>query len=447
MMKELLSKFIPHFISKQFVDSPNRQKIAANSGWLFADKIARMVVGLAVGVWVARYLGPSRFGLLSYAVAFGSLFGALASLGIDGIAIRELVKGSRDTDSILGTTFTLQLIAGAGSWGLVALAAYLFPLQESSVFWLILIISSGFFFQAFGTIEYYFRARVESRYIVLAKILPFGVTSAVKIGLILMQAPLMAFAAVIAAELLLNALGLFVVYRISGGRFVKWRFSLVKGKELLSESWPMMVAALSIMVYMRIDQVMLGYMGDSNMVGIYSAAVRVSELWYFIPMFFAQSAFPAVVQSREADDVLYHRRLQNMFSLMIVTSYLIALPLTLMSPWIIDLLYGSAFSPAAAVVSVHVWAGVFVSMGVVQSSWIISEGLTKLSLYKALLGAVSNIILNLLLIPSMGIMGAAVATVVSYAIAACFSNLLFPSTRNIFRMQMKGLRCGFERTV
>ena len=82
----------------------------ANTAWLFAEKILRMVVGLFVGVWVARYLGPAKFGLLSYAQSFVALFGAIATLGLDGIVVRELVKDESKRDVLLGTSFVLKLI-------------------------------------------------------------------------------------------------------------------------------------------------------------------------------------------------------------------------------------------------------------------------------------------------------------------------------------------------
>lgn len=439
-------KLLPSFLRSHFERSPNRQKIAANTSWLFGDKAVRMLVGLAVGVWVARYLGPSRFGLLSYAIAFGSLFAALGNLGLESIAIREVVRRREDTDTILGTTFTLQLFAGLGAWILVILVTIVFPLEERAAFWLILIVSSSFLFQAFNAVDLYFRARVESRYSVLAKVLPFLIAAGVKVVLILAEFPLVTFAAAIALEALLNAAGLLITYHKVGRRSTSWHFSWARAKSLLAESWPLMISGLSIMVYMRIDQIMLAFMAGNRMVGLYAAAVRISEVWYFIPVLFVQSAFPIIVQSREGDRKLYYKRLQNMFSVMTMLSYLVILPLFLFSGWLVPLLYGSAYEQASGVVSIHVWAGLFVAMGTVQSSWIISEGLTKLSLYRTLMGAVANVLLNLLLIPMQGIKGAAVATIVSYWIATCLSNLLFSSTRPIFKMQMKGLLCVFQKT-
>jgi PST family polysaccharide transporter len=438
-------KHFPRILRPHLENSPNRHKIAANSFWLFADKAIRMVMGLAVGVWVARYLGPEKFGLLSYAIAFGSLFAALANLGLESIAVREVVKNGEDTDTILGTTFILQLLSGLGAWVLVILAAAVFPLREKAAFWLILIISSAFLFQAFNAVDLYFRARVESRYSVMARIAPFFIASGIKVGLIVGGFPLVTFAMAIALEALLNAVGLLITYRRVGRNYFAWRFNRFRAKSLLAESWPLMISGLSIMVYMRIDQIMLAFMESTRMVGLYSAAVRISEVWYFVPALFVQSAFPIVVASRETDRNLYLGRLQNMFTLMSVLSYIIIVPLFITAGWLIPLLYGVQYSQASGVVMIHVWAGLFVAMGTVQSSWIISEGMTRLSLYRALLGAFSNVLLNLLLIPSMGIMGAAVATVISYGISACFSNFLFPVTRPILRMQMKGLLGVFEK--
>lgn len=259
------------------------------------------------------------------------------------------------------------------------------------------------------------------------------------------EAGVAAFAAAFTLEAALDALGLWVIYRLRGHKFTALKFDKDAAKATLAESWPLLLSGLSIMIYMRIDQIMLGHMSGSADVGLYAAAVRISEVWYFVPVFFAQSAFPAIVRSKEEDPLLYGKRLQNMFSFTCVISYFMILPLTLFSKLIIVALFGTAYAASGSIVAVLVWAGLFVSLGVVQSSWLVNEGLTRLALYRTLFGAIANVILNLILIPVLGIMGAAIATVASYAMAAMFSNLFSEVTRPVFRMQLKGLACVFEK--
>lgn len=439
-------KFLPSFIRRHLSDSPNRQEILVNFGWLISDRLLRLAIGLVVSILIARYLGPARYGLYSYALAFASLFGVLAGLGLESVVTRELVKKPWERQSLLGTAFWLQFTAGVLTWGIVIGVAALLPGGMEGTTWLVFIVAGSFVFQSFKVVEFYFQSRVEARFIVMGKVLPFLLVSALKIFLVLNQAPVAAFAAAFTLEAALDALGLWGIYRINGQKLSALKFDGSVAKEALAESWPLLLSGLSIMVYMRIDQIMLGYMRGSVDVGLYAAAVRISEVWYFIPVFLAQSSFPVIVRSKEENKGIYRRRLQNLFSFSCVFSYFMILPLMLFSHFIVVALFGPAYAASGKVVAMHVWAGLFVSLGVVQSSWLVSEGLTKLSLYRTVLGAVVNVILNLLLIPLFGIMGAAVATVASYALAAMFSNLLFKVTRPIFKMQLKGLACVFEKS-
>jgi PST family polysaccharide transporter len=440
-------RFLPSPLRRHLSDSPNRLEILVNSGWLISDRLLRLAVGLLVSILIARYLGPARYGLYSYAIAFASLFGVLAGLGLESVVTRELVKKPWERQSLLGTAFWLQFAAGVLTWGLVIAVVSLLPQGMEGTSWLVFIVAGSFVFQSFKVVEFYFQSRVEARYIVMGKVLPFLLVSVLKVILVIREAPVAAFAAAFTLEAALDALGLWGIYRINSQKLSTLKFDGSVAREALAESWPLLLSGLSIMVYMRIDQIMLGHMRGSVDVGLYAAAVRISEVWYFIPAFLAQSAFPAIVRSKEENEDLYQRRLQNLFSFTCVFSYLMILPLMFFSHFIIVALFGLAYAASGKIVAIHVWAGLFVSLGVVQSSWLVNEGLTKLSLYRTLFGAIANVILNLILIPVFGIMGAAIATVASYAFAAMFSNLLFQVTRPVFRMQLKGLACVFEKSA
>ena len=91
-------------ISRQLKSiGPGLRRILGNMGWLMVDRMVRLGMGLFVTVWVARYLGPAQFGSLNFAFAFVSLFGTAATLGLDGIVVREVVHHAADTHEILGT--------------------------------------------------------------------------------------------------------------------------------------------------------------------------------------------------------------------------------------------------------------------------------------------------------------------------------------------------------
>lgn len=189
------------------------------------------------------------------------------------------------------------------------------------------------------------------------------------------------------------------------------------------------------MIYMKIDQIMLGQMIGDEAVGIYSAAVRISEVWYFVPMAIVSSVFPAILGAKERDEVLYYKRLQRLFDLLVWISVCVALPMTFLSTTIITLIFGVAYASAGPILAVHIWAGIFVFLGVASGQWFLAENRQGLSLQRSVLGMIVNIILNTALIPQFGALGAAWATVVSYAIAAMFSDILQVETQRIFVMK------------
>jgi PST family polysaccharide transporter len=420
---------------------PGLRKILGNMGWLLVDRIVRMGMGLFVGVWIARYLGPVQFGSLNFALAFIALFGTTATLGLEGIVVRELLHTPEDTREILGTALALRSTVGLLTGAVSIATLRLIQPHDRQALWLVSIISITLLFQAFDTIDCLFQSEVRSKITVWAKNSAFLVFAAIRVSLIYTKAPLWAFAAAYAGEIALGAVTLLIGYRLSGGRILAWRASRMRARMLLTESWPVIFSGMAIMVYMRLDTVMLKMMQGDFAVGLYSAATRVSEVWYFIPMAIVSSVSPAIMRAKDNPE-LFHSRLRKLFSLMAMTACVIGSIVALASHTIIRILYSNSYSGAAPVLAVHVWASIFVFLGVAQSPWDLSKNLLKLSLYRTITGAIINVVMNLYLIPKYSAMGAAIATVVSYAISSVFANAFSARTRPIFYMQMKALIPG-----
>jgi len=431
--------YLPAFIRKRVEGRQTLQKIIDNAGWLFFDKVMRMGVGLFVNIWVVRYLGPERFGLLSYSTAFVALFATFATLGLDGVVIRELVRKPDDSREILGSALILRLIGGICSF-FVCMGLFLLLRQSDATGKiLVAIIAAGMMFQAFDVIDFWFQSRMQSRYTVIAKNSAFLVAAFIKIGLILAQASLVMFTWAAFIEVVLGAIGMIHFYKKSGYRIGEWYSTFSRCRHLLNDSWPIILSGLSIAIYMKIDQIMLGDMAGNGAVGIYASATKLSEIWYMIPMIVVSSVFPSIVQSKTQDEQLYHRRITRLFSLMAGISLLIAIPMSLCSSWVVTVMYGNAYQAAGPVLAVHIWSSLFVFYGVAQGPWDLTENLTRLAMVRIVIGATVNILLNLWFIPTYGPIGAAVATVVSQALAAVFLNLLHEKTRPIFYCQIKSL--------
>ena len=415
---------------------PGLRKIMGNMGWLFADRFVRMGMGLFVGVWVARYLGPEQFGSLNFALAFVALFSTVTTLGLEGIAVRELLHSPENTREILGTTLALRSVGGLLSVAVsIATLRLIQPLDRQALV-LVSILSLALIFQAFDTIDCFFQSEVRSKITVWAKNSAFLIFAAIRVSLIYFKAPVWTFAAAYSGEIALGAIALVLGYRLSGGRIFSWRAHKIRAVLLLKESWPVIFSGMAVMFYMRLDMVMLKMMQGDFAVGLYSAATRVSEVWYFIPTAIVSSVSPAIMRAKDDPEVFYGR-LHKLFSLMAMTACVIGSIVALASHAIVRILYSNSYSGAAPVLAVHIWASVFVFLGLAQSPWDISKNLLRLSLYRTIAGAVINIAINFVLIPRYGAMGAAIATVISYAISAVFANALSSKTRPIFFMQMR----------
>lgn len=414
------------------------RRYAANTSWMFAEQALRLAAGVLVGVWVARYLGPEKFGQYSYAIAFVAIFAGIAKLGLDSVLVRELVREPDRADDYLGTAFWLKLAGALAAFGVVAAAQS--GLGEDRLTGLyILIIAAGMVFQASEVIDFYFQARVLSRFVSICRMAQLALSSLLKLYLIFTHAGLLPFVLVTLFDQAALAVSLHLAHRIHGAAGFVRRFDPEIARRLLADSWPLVFSSMVVMVYMRIDQLMIkGMLGERD-VGLYSAAVRLGEMWYFIPVVVTNSVFPAIVAARRDSAELYRARLQQLYTLMLWLSIAVALPMTLLSGPLVTALYGAAFADAGPVLRVMIWAGLFVSLGVASGSWLISENLPRLAFYRTLAGALVNIALNLVLIPAHGILGAAIATVISYMVAGLLFDLFHPQTRPMFRMKLRAL--------
>lgn len=430
---------VPKFLRRRIEHRPALLKIVDNIGWLFFDKVLRMGVGLLVGVWVARYLGPTQFGLYSFATAFVGMFGAVAGLGLQSIVVRDLVQHPENRAETLGTAAALQLAGGLVAYGLLMGTIFWLRPEDDLAQVLVAILGSVLLFKSSEIAANWFESQVESKYTVWVQNGCFLVFAAIKIALILQGSPLLAFAWAAVGEALLVALLLFFTLGMNGQRLNQLRISLARARTLLQDSWPLLMSGIAIMIYMKIDQIMLGQMVGDEAVGIYSAAARISEVWYFIPTVIVASTFPAILEARKHSERQYYQRLQQLYDLMVLISFAIALPMTFLSTLLVTALFGQEFSSAGPVLAIHIWASVFVFLGVASSRWFVAESRQMLSFQRTALGAAANIILNLLLIPTQGPAGAAIATVASYAVAALFADLLQQETRSMFQMKIRAL--------
>jgi len=413
------------------------KKYFNNTSWLFFEKIIRVVLGAFVIISITNYLGPKNFGIYSYVLSFTGLFTAIATLGLDSILLRELVKKPDLRNDLLGSSFILKLVGAIFSILLLAIAI-IFTSHTSLTNLLIFIIAATPIFQTLNIIDFFFQSKVQSKNSVIVQSTSFIITSIIKLLLIYFEASLISFVIFTTFEYLFLAIGYIVMYKSKSLKIFSWRFNKNIAKTLLIDSWPLMLSGIVITIYMKIDQVMIKQMLNDSEVGFYASAVRLCEAWYFLPMIITTSLFPAIIYAKKVSENLYKNRMQKLYDLLAWSSIGIAVITTFLAKDVILILYSPEFTPAVSVLIIYIWAGVAVFLGVANSQYLIAENFTKISFYKTFLGMIINVILNLILIPFYGITGAAVATLVSYS-AATFSIFFTKATREQSLMMFKAI--------
>lgn len=384
-----------------------------NTSWLFAEKILRLITGLLIGAWVAKYLGPNQFGVLSYSISYVALFSVFASLGLNEIVVKNILEYPLRISEILSTTFWLKIFGAFVSILLILLTIKLGS-NDNSTNKIIFILATSTIFQSFNVFDLYFQSKVLSKYVVYANFGSQFLSSIFKILLITYKAPLIFFAYVALFDVIILAIGLTLFFvKKTDFNLKLFVFNKKIAQQLFNSSWPLIMSGFIISVYMKIDQIMIKEMLDLHSVGLYSAAVRISEAWYFIPMVLTGSLFPAIINSKKISSKLYYLRLQSLFNLLFWFSTILSIIVTFFGDIFISFLYGDEYSQSSLVLTVHIWAGIAVSFGAVWSKWIIAENKQKYIIVFHLSSMLMNILMNLILIPIYGILGSAIATAFS----------------------------------
>jgi O-antigen/teichoic acid export membrane protein len=413
-------------------------KYFKNTGWLMFGKILSMVVNLMI----ANYLGAISFGDLSFADALTAIIAAVGTLGLDSFIIREIIQEPEKKDEILGTSLLMRIAVNVLLIPLSVLIYVVFHHfsgnQDHSLTWIVFFLAFASFFKSFNVIDSYFQSQVASRYVVQVQNVCVLLSAAVKVLLVVLGLPVIYFAVALTFDGFILAAGLVWMYHKRGLSLTTWTFNRNRAASLLRQSFPLILSAVMVSIYMKIDQVMLKTVGSAE-VGIYSAAAKLSEAWYFIPIAIVTSVFPAIIHARKTDYSRYIKRLGNLYDLLVFISLPVALFISFFGNDIINLLYrNNQYEGAGPMLSIHIWSGVFVFLGSASSQYLLAEGFTLISFQRTALGAVLNIMLNLWLIPAYGGVGASIATLIA-CIFSTFYLLFVPKTRQQGVMMLKSL--------
>lgn len=415
------------------------KRYAANTGWSIAERAVRIVGQLVIGVWLARHLGPDLFGTLNYALAFTAVFGGIAKFGLEPVLVTQFMQHRDRSGSLIGSALFLRLLSAAVLFVAgVGVARWLEPADSQTPLY-VAVLGAGFFFQATDVVEFYFQANVKIRSVALSRAVQQVVSVVVKIYLIFNDYSLLWIVASFLLDQVVLALALSAALRISRERPRRLQVKWSDVSSLTREGLPLLLASVAVVVNMKIDQVMLANLSDARSVGIYAAAVRVSEAVYFVPALLTAALYPAVLNARERDARLYRQRTRDLYTLLLWGAIFISLTFAVASPFVIDLLYDETYARSSTVLAIHAWASPFVFLGVAGSRWFVAEGLHRYRTLFTAGGAVANVALNLALIPLLDEVGAAIATLVSYGLSAYVLPATSRQTRPFFWDATKAL--------
>lgn len=417
------------------------KKIFNNFKWLISDKIFTMIIGVFITSIIARYFGPEKYGTFNYALSFTALFTALSTLGLETLVIKDIVDRKFSEEIVLYTSFLLRVIGGVLLTFLSYFLIRIVDPNNPSTHTLVFIMSIVMIAKAFEVVEYWIQAYQKSKISSIIRMVTYIITSVLKIFLVMFKGNLSTYSLIYLIDSLIIGVSFTIVYfKLNKIKF-KFYFDYNYAKSILSRSWYMILSGLMVTLYMRVDQVMLGSMlSNKSELGIYSAAAQLATMWYFVPLAIITTFKPVIIRNKSIDNKIYLESVQRLYFIITWTGILFSLFILLFSKPIVTLLFGIEYVEAASILTVSVWAGIFATLGSARSIWLISEGLQKYTLVYTFFGFITNIILNYILIPTIGGYGAAIATLFSQFTANIIVLLFFEKTRISSIMILKSFR-------
>jgi len=388
------------------------RKYAANSSWMIAEQVLRIISGVFVGIYIARYLGPESFGTLSYAIAIAAFAIAFTKLGMDSILVRELVKEPSQAQRLIGTAFWLITLASILSYAVVTLII-LSTEEVNTIAIYTLIATSSAFFISLLCVDYYFQAIIKAKYSTACKVITLAITACIKTWLVIINADLQWFIIASVLDHALLGLLLIITLKTTTELDVTRGYDNSLARDLIKSSWPMAISAVGLVILGRIDQVMIRNILGLNEVGMYSSAIRVYEAWIVLPYILSISLLPAIVTLKKGEKSEYILRLTQLFRGIIWLNVAAAVCSVILGEKMIAFTFGEEYKQASSAFIIVMWGAVFASMGSLSARYFNVERMEKKILLRTLVAATLNVLFNLWAIPRLGINGAAYATLAS----------------------------------
>ena len=385
-----------------------KNRVLQNATWIIGCKIIQSIIGLLVSMLTARYLGPSNYGIISYAASIVAFFTPIMQLGLTNIMVQELVSNPKEEGEILGTALVMSVVSAVGCVIGVCVFTCIINKNEFVTIFVCFLYSLSLITQAFELTQYWFQAKFKSKYTSISSLVAYFLISIYQIYLLVQKKEIYWFAVTYTIQYGLIAFFLIILYKRNYGQ--KFCFSVDQGKRLFAKSRYYIVSSLMVTIFAQTDKIMLKMLINDAATGYYAAAVTCSGLSYFIFQAIIDSARPAIFEAQLKSKEQFERNMTRLYCVIIYLSLLQCIVMTLFARFIIHILYGASYNAAIPALRLIVWYTTFSYLGVVRNIWILAEQKQRYLWQINLLGALGNILLNALLIPRFGIMGAAFAS-------------------------------------
>lgn len=403
-------------------------RLLKNTSWIIINQVFQLLVSFVVGLLTIRYLGPTNYGSITYIASYITFFSALCLMGLDTVVVNRLVVYKDRDGEVINSAILLRCILSLLSMGALSLLVRIVDAGDKEL--QIVAFLSGFelLFKCFGTIGFWYQYKLNSKKTTLADMLAFTIVSLFRIWLLVTKKNVYWFATY--NSLLYFFIALFYVPMFRKDCKHYGNATLEMCKDLWKACVPFLLSGVMIALYTQIDRVMIKHILDSKaQVGYYSAAVVICHLVSFIPNSISLSARPVLMEMKQNNNPNYNLRVTQVLAAIVWFSILYAVFITVFAKWIITYLYQDAYLPAIPVLRLLVWCIIFENLTKIRDMWLISEDQSRYVTVFSGVGTVLNILLNVVFIYKFGIMGAALATVLTQVIVTFFVPILFKETK------------------
>ena len=416
----------------------NNNKIIKNATWIIACKIVQSILSFIIGTLTVRYLGPTNYGVITYAASVISFLLPIMQLGLKNTLVKEFIRNPNKEGEILGTALIINIIsslfsmAGAITFVSIANAGERETIIVCALYSLVLL------FQATEMTVYWFQAKLLSKYPSIATLIAYVVVAIYKVYLLVTGKSVVWFALSYVLDFFLISIILLVIYKKLSDKKLSINWSI--GRQMLSRSKYYIIPSLMVVFYQHTDRIMLKLMVSDLETGLFSAAITCTGMTGFVFHAIIDSARTVILETKERTPELYEKRVVQLYSIITALALAQSVFITVLAKPIVVLLYGKAYLASVPILQLAVWYDTFGYYSSVRNIWILAEEKQKHLTKINVAGALANIALNACLIPIWGGIGAAIASIISQFFTNVITGFIFKPIRRNNYLMLKGLR-------